>query len=72
MRSSLTDFSQASEYLVVDEDEWESVEAVFELLAEGWTSAEIVEEVEGIRSTGTITKLRDRREMYEEFRELPG
>lgn len=64
-------FDEQGEYLIRDSDEWEAIEAVFECLAEGKTYKEIVAEVDGINSTGTITNIRDRRERYEQFGELP-
>jgi len=64
-------FDEHGEYLVRDPEEWPTVEAVFEKLAEGYTYSEIVEDVDGISSTGTITKLKKRRDRYEEFGTLP-
>jgi len=60
-------FDERGEYLVRDPEEWPTVESVFEKLAEGQTYNEIVEDVDGISSTGTITKIKKRRERYEDF-----
>lgn len=64
-------FDEQGEFLVQDPDEWEIVVEVFDYLADGQTYSDIVETVDGIGSTGTITKLKKRRERYEEFGELP-
>jgi len=64
-------FDERGEYLVRDPEEWPTVESVFEKLAEGQTYNEIVEDVDGISSTGTITKIKKRRERYEDFGTLP-
>jgi len=64
-------FDEQGEYLVRDQNEWEAVETVFKMLADGHTYSEIVAEVDAISSTGTITKIKKRRDRYEEYGSLP-
>lgn len=63
-------YDDAGEYLVRDPDEWPQVVRIFELLDEGdatYTDILADDEVTDVGSAGTITKIRDRRETYEEF-----
>jgi hypothetical protein len=61
-------FDSAGEYLERDPDEWDELVTIFDGIEDdSKTYADIVAEVDGIEAKGTITKIRNRRETYEEF-----
>lgn len=59
-------YDEASEYLVKDPDEWDQLVTIFTMVEDDrYSYSDIVDEVDGIASAGTITKIRSRRETYE-------
>lgn len=64
-------YDSRSEYLEKNPEEWDEIETIFELLAVEVPYSKIVEVVDGIESAGTISKIKDRRELYEEHADEP-
>lgn len=60
-------FDDDGEYLVHDDEEWSQLVRIFRGIESGETYSEIVADVPGVESPGTITKIKQRRETYEEY-----
>ena len=61
-------YDDASEYLERDPGEWDQLVTIFEMVDDAdYSYADIVDEVDGITTRGAITKIKKRRERYEEY-----